>query len=189
MLMEMAANFRSIAPALGSLELARFAQKRDIIAQTIMRDTLPPIRVNQAEDILYLRDELKDELEAFRAEVGRLATLVGTSPGDAAFEKDIESTLSQYVYPTLAQLRRRLSRPSRRILAHLVSDWSSIVGGAAVPVAAVVMRNVQLPMAAIAGLATGMSIATLKAMVEQWTVTRDSPLAFLLKSERRLTRT
>jgi hypothetical protein len=154
-----------------------------------MRDTLPPIRVNQAEDILYLRDELKDELEAFRAEVGRLATLVGTSPGDAAFEKDIESTLSQYVYPTLAQLRRRLSRPSRRILAHLVSDWSSIVGGAAVPVAAVVMRNVQLPMAAIAGLATGMSIATLKAMVEQWTVTRDSPLAFLLKSERRLTRT
>jgi hypothetical protein len=62
------------------------------------------------------------------------------------------------------------------------------VGGTAVPVAAVVMRNAQLPVAVIAGLATGMSIAALKTMVEQWTVTRDSPLAFLLKSEKRLTR-
>lgn len=73
----LAKEFPAVARALG-IEIPSFEAKHTGVALKILEDCLPDLRPGSAEDILVLREAMKDELAFFRAEVGRLATTISS---------------------------------------------------------------------------------------------------------------
>src|SRR5262249_41637712 len=130
LLRELAKEFPSIANALGFKGASALLTKQHSMAMKILEETLPSVEVVNPVDILYLRDEMKDELLSFRTEVGRLTTMIESEPWEKNFQREVEAIVAKEVKPTFDQLRRRLTYPSKRMLSHLVSDWKSIATSA-----------------------------------------------------------
>lgn len=185
-LMALAKEFPKVAKALRMENASSLLHKQNVFAQRILEDTLPEVRVKHPEDILYLRDELNDELQAFRTEVARLSTELSSSPWEQTMEEEMQRLIATNVKPAIMELRRRLGKPSKRLLKHLVSDWEAIAGSATVPITAIVMTNAQLPWALLAGVSAGLSIAALKAKVEEWSIKAESTFTFLIEAGARL---
>lgn len=186
LLVELANSFPSVAKALGMEDSVSFISKQDALAIRILEETLPPVRVEKPADVLQLRQEMRDELLAFRAEVGKLSTLIASQPWEPGFQQEIERIVARDVKPAFHALRRRLQDPTKRMLSHLVADWKSIVTSAAIPVAALVLKGAPLPLSILAGLCSGMGIAALKSKVEEWSAKRNSALTFLVEASKKL---
>jgi hypothetical protein len=184
MLLGLAKNFPAVARALGGKEVSSFIPKQNALAIKILEELLPSIKVRNAADILYLRYDMKDELVAFRTEVGRLTTMIESEPWDSRFHREVQNIVAKEVKPSFIDLKRRLQHSSKRMLAHLVSDWQSIAPSAVAPITAYVMTNSSLPLSILAGIATGLGIAALKTKVEEWSVKKSSSLTFLIKASK-----
>lgn len=181
----LAREFPSVAKALGIQDSA-LLPKTSAVGMEVLRATLPDIRVRDPRGILALRDELKDELMAFRAELGRLSTEISSNPWDLEFQRELEVLVAREVQPAIARLNSRLAKPSRRILKHLVSDWQAIAAGAVVPLSVFLISNATLPWAILGGVSAGLGIAALKAKVEEWSAKSESAFAFLFEARKRL---
>ncbi|MDQ3816324.1 MAG: hypothetical protein M3362_01375 [Acidobacteriota bacterium] len=186
LLIELANYFPTVARVLGTRDISSLLPKQNAVAIKILEEMLPNLVVSNAQDILYLREEMKDELLVFRAEAGRLATTVESLPWEPNFQKEVETLVAKEVMPSLISLKRRLQNPSKRMLAHLVSDWKSIATSASVPISAIVMTNASLPLSILAGVATGLGIAAIKTKVEEWNVKQESSFTFLMEAAKRL---
>ncbi len=186
LLSAMAESFPSIARAFGVESPELLSIRHATLAQTILQEFLPDVRVKAAEDILALREELKTELSRFRAEVGRLSTILRNEPWADGLRVEIETLMMREVRPAVADLRNRLAKPTQRIVKHLVSDWKTLASGSALSLAAVLMPNVQLPCAILGGISAGIGVAALKAKVEEWSTKSDSAFTFVLEVEKKL---
>ena len=182
LLTELANYFPTVARVLGARDISSLIPKQNAIAIKVLEETLPNLEVSNAQDILYLREEMKDELLAFRVETGRLATAIESQPWEPNFQKEVEILIAKEVQPSLISLKRRLQNPSKRMLAHLVSDWKSIATSASVPISAIVMTNASLPLSILAGVATGVGIAAIKTKVEEWNSKQESCFTFLMEA-------
>ncbi len=183
---QIALAFPQLAAAVGA-KAPSVARRRQVqFVSAVLADAIPDIQVNAPEDILYLRDHLSDELQCCRAELGKLAADLRADPLDGKFEEEVEDALSRHVRPALAELRSKLSRPTRRVLKHLASGWT--IGGSLGSLNVLMMQGVQLPYALLATAIGGLGIAALQARAEEWNIKRDSSFAFILDVQSRLKR-
>lgn len=186
LLVELAKHFPSVARALNVTQSEFLKLKTNAIAATVLRDTLPPVKPRSITDILALREQMAPELESFRAEMGRLATMIESEPWVPSFEKEVQEVVAKEVKPAFASLRRRLAHPSRRMMKHLIPDWKAISAYVVLPVTTCVFTAAPATWSILAGVAGGLGIAALKTKAEEWENKDSSSLAFLIEAERRL---
>lgn len=184
LLFSLASEFPEVAKALG-LSDRSLLPKQHAIATEVMRTTLPNVRVRHPEQILSLRQELKDELERLRAELGRLSAMVSSCPWEPEFQREVERLIAKEVVPAVAELNSRLSHPSKRIIKHLVSDWKTIVAGTAVPLSAFIVTGANLPWAILGAVSAGLGLAALKAKVEEWAIETESAVTYLFEARKK----
>jgi hypothetical protein len=186
LLTAIARAFPMVAKSLGLNDADLLAARHAAFAQSVLEETLPVVRVRVPEDILGLRETLQDELQRFRAEIGKLATSLTKNPGDEPFRAEALTLAAKEIRPAIADLRRKLAKPGRRIAKYLISDWTTVASGSALPMAAILMKSAQLPWAILGGLCAGLGLAALKARVEEWSTKESSAFTFVIEAERRL---
>jgi hypothetical protein len=186
LLLELANSFPSVAKMLGMRHPSSLALRQHALAIRILEETLPPVCVRRPSDVLELREEMRTQLLSFRAEVGKLSTLIASQPWEPRFQQEVDTIVVRDVKPAFFELRRRLQDPTKRMLSHLVADWKAIATSAAVPVTALVLKGAPLPLSILAGLCSGLGIAALRSKVEEWSAKRNSALTFLVEASKKL---
>lgn len=79
--------------------------KNDLTAQNIISETVPALTGASMQDVLEFRDENKDSLEAFRVQMGKLATEIQTNFWDSDFQKEIIDVVDSKVKPSIEDLK------------------------------------------------------------------------------------
>jgi hypothetical protein len=177
-----ALQFPAIAAGLGRSRFGTIPWNHAALATTVLNDALLDIQVRDAEDILALRELLGPELTAFRAELGRLTVLMRSQPWQDEFITDAEAIIATNIRPQLTALERRLAKPSRRILKHLVSDWKSVSAASLLPFSACVVQGGDVAWATLAGICAGLGVAAIQAKLEEWSIRDESALTFLVEA-------
>jgi hypothetical protein len=77
---------------------------------------LPNLELMSFEDILDLRDCLKDELAAFRHEMSGLAERIAGEPWEPGFLSEVQYTVKHHIEPAVEDLRRKAQASPNEIM-------------------------------------------------------------------------
>jgi len=86
----------------------RAEYKTGFSAFSLAACVLPNLELESFEDVLVLRERLKDELNAFRYEMSRLAERIEAEPCDEDFPREIEYVVKHRIEPAVDDLKRKL---------------------------------------------------------------------------------
>lgn len=177
LLTEVLEGIPSISKSLG----LPFQQAEAKLAHEVIATQIPQLGELTAEHVLEIRSRLRDELGAFRTEVGRLASEIETNPWQPDFAHEIERTVRSKVNPAVADLRRALAGTHWRFLKHLAGDLDSLLR-TAVPFVGSIFAGFAFEQAAAVGLAAGIGGAALKTKLEAVETKRQNALTFVLEA-------
>jgi hypothetical protein len=173
-------KLRRITNLMQSQELAkrhsqRAEYKTGFSAFSLAACVLPNLELESFEDVLVLRERLKDELIAFRYEMSRLAERIEAQPCDEDFPREIEYVVKHHIEPAVYDLERKLKTDFQELATETLSKSAQKV----LPVMASILAPPLLVMSVAAGLT---SIETALAHhVEQKKTLKANGLSLLIK--------
>ena len=74
---------------------------------------LPGIEAKSHEDILELKERLKDDLEAFKVEMRKLVHDIKSNPWDESFEADMIRVIDTKINPTIHELNEKKKKDAK----------------------------------------------------------------------------
>lgn len=90
--------------------------KTGYLAKEVMREHLSPLPGFEAkshEDILEIKERLKDDLEDFKTEMRKLVWDIRNTPMEEGFEEEITRTIDTKINPTVKELEKRKKKDSK----------------------------------------------------------------------------
>lgn len=166
-------------------EQANLAKIRlNLLTHRVVSEFVPNVGDTSVHDVLELRYKLRDDLQPFRAAMGRLSGKVRSEPWTADIKKEVDRLVETEVRPNLINLKRSLQTPR---LAFAKKTFDNLKNAPTyVPFIGTVLAQMD-PLIAAAGSA---GIAGFKALldllVERQKLRDASGLVFLLNAPRKL---
>lgn len=172
--------------AIGHIQRILSTQPRVVTRYSItevIRLTVPYLVCKNLEDVLEIREKLRDYLEPFRAELCRL---VADIPDDTPSEKvptEIQRIVDRSIRPQVVELSRYLEKPQRVLAKHLVTGFQNL-SLAGFTFIGCLITGVDLTAAAVATPLVHLLSAGLKTRQEISEVKYKSPFTFIVLADK-----
>lgn len=150
----------------------------------LVRLSVPFLVGKSPEDVLAIREELREFLDPFRAEIAKIAASVQTDLNPSELLEEAHRAFDAQAQPTLVELRRFLESPGQVFLKHLVPEAKDIARTSVTIVVSCVL-GAPLTASVLAAPVIHALGATLGAMQEYRTEKRSNPMTFAVIAEDR----
>lgn len=115
--------------ALMRIQKTAFVQPKILPKSSVVdaiRMAMPFLAVKDFQDILYIREKLKDFLEPFRVEICKLLADIPDDIADDRLLIEIQRVVERDIQPQISELSRYLASPQDTLKKHLVSSFSAM---------------------------------------------------------------
>jgi hypothetical protein len=162
--------------------------KRDLHAEAmpsaarLIQLTLPTVMARNAEDVMEIRDRLRDYLEPFRVEIARITANLPEVESDEELAREVQRAIDRDVRPKVEELRRYLRSPSATLRRQLVADSGSLALSGVAMLGAL-MSGAPTALTLAAAPFTHLLASALRARQERLEKMANSPFTFALLAE------
>jgi hypothetical protein len=99
--------------------------KANFLAIETIKQNLPNFELESYEDILVLREKLKDQLEQFRTMMAKIAADIQSLPWDDDFQADLNRVIDRDINPVLLDLQKKLQSSTDRFILRVLKNVKS----------------------------------------------------------------
>jgi hypothetical protein len=160
--------------------------KVNFLTHQVLREVLPDIGEASIDDVLEMRYQFRNDLEPFRAAMGKMSIKIKTNSWNKDIKSDVDKIIQTDVKPKLSELKSSLSRSNSQFVKRLFRNLKNV--RTYLPFIGTVMLHVEPSIAALAGAGLAGFEALYDTYLEKRKIRDTSGLVFLLKARHSLSK-